>query len=901
MASNHRYFNSPTNSFRVLCLTNQHSSAVKDLQGLFNSSDSIKIHILNDLQSLKSLLAKERWDAILSEFKGSDWNIFAILDLVNIASPNMPVISIGSNVSGEEVSSFMQHSSAHQYIESQNIDKIRDCLSAFQKDSRPEGQSTQTLFNTIGIVSNAPNEQIVEANDVFLEMLGYTRADLSAGRLNWQSLTPPSYRHWDEEALQQLLKYGKAVPVEKSLIDRNGQEVPVLVGTAFLDTTQNTGLSFVLELPCKETRNLSQEKQILFLQAMDACIIGAFRWHLNGQIVETNQTFLNMLGFTREDISKEPLNWKDLTPPEYKPRDEEAVRLLQEHGEAGAFEKQYYRKDGSRVDILIGRLYCEPDTVERGMAFVLDISRYKSNERALEEIQSNLLNAQRIANLGSWDCNLITMDYYYSEEFYRIVGAPNGTSFNTKESYLPYVHPEDYTYWVETLKAALKEQDKYTMEYRILRSDGEVRYVFAHGEIERNDLNEPIRTSGILQDITDRRKTEEALMLLSSQQEALFNNISDLLWMKDTELRFIDMNEPGLNFLSRKKEEVLGKKFSDFIPQKQAERHHESDLIVLQTRKSVLLEDCFAINGESVWLEVIKSPIINSQGEAIGLTGTARDITKRKQDEEAMLKSNELLEKKVTERTLELETAYLTLKETEQLRATFVSALTHDLRTPLIAQKRLTELLLEQCKEDSGQLAFLSKGLMQNNENLLDMVNKLLETYQYAEGKIMLQSEFFDLFLLVEECYDTLREVAKTKEIQLVNKLTPQLMALNADRSLMKRVLINLLGNALENISHGCTVEIRASISKDTVQVEVSDNGPGIETEFLPHMFDRYSTRSRRRQKLGSGLGLFICKTIVELHQGNISISSGTGQGATFVIRLPRPVEQKQSKKSLKE
>jgi signal transduction histidine kinase len=102
------------------------------------------------------------------------------------------------------------------------------------------------------------------------------------------------------------------------------------------------------------------------------------------------------------------------------------------------------------------------------------------------------------------------------------------------------------------------------------------------------------------------------------------------------------------------------------------------------------------------------------------------------------------------------------------------------------------------------------------------------------------------------------------------------------------RVFINLLGNAIENIPEGSIVKVQAKEMETVVHIEVEDDGLGIEPEFLPYMFDRYSPRSRRRQKLGSGLGLFICKTIVELHGGTIDVASEVGKGAVFSLQMLR-------------
>lgn len=807
------------------------------------------------------------------------------LSTVKALYPNSILVVLGEQVSGPQVATWFK-AGIQDYIEKDELRTLPERLQSLMFAS-----TKLSLFEMLGMVSCSANGLILEANDVFLDMLGYSQDELRAGLLNWRHLTPPEFHEADHESLQQLLKYGKAAPREKMFIHKQGHRVSVLLNTAFLDVSKQAGLSFVLELPREGEQDtvLNQQKRHCFYQALDVSVVGVIRWHLDGRVLETNQTFLNIVGYNWDDFAKGYVNWRAITPKEFESVDTHAVQNLLAVGKASCFEKQYIRKDGSRIDVLVGNLHLESETCDTGIAYIFDISQIKIRERAVEEIRASLLHSQRIGNVGSWEFEFPNTDIYFSDEFYRIHGLQEGFLFNGMENYLVHVHPEDREMLSTSLLQAVESRKPYRTEYRIVRPDGEIRNITSQGEITYSEDGKPFRMTGMIHDVTERYESEGALKTLMSQQESLINNIPDMVWMKDASLRFIAVNQKGENLMGLTKEEVIGRTYDDFLCPERAEEYHTSDRYVLTTGKSFTMEDFVQLpDGRSLWLESIKSPIVDADGAIIGITGIARDITKRKEYEDAMLESNELLEKKVTERTAALEQANRNLKETERLRSTFVSSLTHDLRTPLIAQKRLIELLWDQCKEESGKVGFLTKGLIQNNENLLDMVNKLLETYQYAEGKILLKMEQFDLYPLVEECYGLLREVAISKDIQLVTPLSALQVYVYADLMLIKRVLMNLIGNALENIPSGCKVEILAHVLNDEIQIDVSDDGIGIEPEFVPYMFDRYSPRSRRRQKLGSGLGLFICKTIVELHKGTITFASEPGKGVTFSIRLPR-------------
>ncbi|MBY0404907.1 MAG: HAMP domain-containing histidine kinase [Cyanobacteria bacterium] len=240
------------------------------------------------------------------------------------------------------------------------------------------------------------------------------------------------------------------------------------------------------------------------------------------------------------------------------------------------------------------------------------------------------------------------------------------------------------------------------------------------------------------------------------------------------------------------------------------------------------------------------------------------------------------------------------LEEKEQLKKTFIATLTHDLRTPLIAQKRVIEYFSQEFAppnfatfgtQEESKAQILIAGLNKSNDSLLNMVNQLLETYQYDDGKIQLQLEEFLLSDLITECLEELSPLVLEKRIMISNQVPQEAPWVFGDYSKLKRVITNLVGNALENIAPQNTITLSShplsTNPKGPFEIWVQDNGPGIEHDLLPHIFERYSSGQGRRQKLGSGLGLFICRMIIELHGGTIGVKVSNSEGTTFVIHLP--------------
>lgn len=238
------------------------------------------------------------------------------------------------------------------------------------------------------------------------------------------------------------------------------------------------------------------------------------------------------------------------------------------------------------------------------------------------------------------------------------------------------------------------------------------------------------------------------------------------------------------------------------------------------------------------------------------------------------------------------------LQEKEELRRNFIANLTHDFRTPLIAQERALELLMEEFNQsDLKDLETLSNGLMQNNKHLLKMVNQLLEMYKYEAGQIQIHREPVDLPHLIQQCLDQIEPLARKQNITLEAQLAPALAMQPLDKDALKRVLVNLLGNAVENIPKGSRIVVEASPLPSNsenspndggVEIQVRDNGQGIPSEVLHRIFDRYYSGSDKRRKIGSGLGLYISKLLIEAHEGTLSVESEVGAYTTFRIQLPR-------------
>ena len=232
-------------------------------------------------------------------------------------------------------------------------------------------------------------------------------------------------------------------------------------------------------------------------------------------------------------------------------------------------------------------------------------------------------------------------------------------------------------------------------------------------------------------------------------------------------------------------------------------------------------------------------------------------------------------------------------KDTERLRDDFIATLTHDLRTPLLAAIQTLKFFLDgSLGELSDKQNVLLSTMLQSNEDLLGLVNALLEVYKFDSGKLSLCKTDFNIKDLVNQSYDELKPLAENKELEFVlNCEIEDNVQICADKSEIKRVMINLCGNAVNYTNKKGKIEIFARVQEGDFIFSVNDNGNGIPKEDIPHLFMRFSQGTTKKRSTGTGLGLYLSRQIVEAHGGKIWVESKLSKGSEFSFLLPNVVK----------
>lgn len=259
-----------------------------------------------------------------------------------------------------------------------------------------------------------------------------------------------------------------------------------------------------------------RQSEARFRRLVESNIIGVLFPDLNGNVLDANDAFLNMIGYSREDLQAEQINWKTLTPPGYEPIDRQKIAELRTQRKCAPFEKEYLHKDGRRVPILVGAAMLEGSQQET-IAFVLDLTERKQAELSLRESEARFRNLADTAPVLIWMSGLDQGYFYFNKPWLDFTGRSLAQEFG--DGWIEGVHPDDVQFCTETYRTAFDARKPFKMEYRLRRFDGEYRWLIDIGVPRFTIDGEFLGYIGTGVDITDRKQAESAIQQLNETLE----------------------------------------------------------------------------------------------------------------------------------------------------------------------------------------------------------------------------------------------------------------------------------------------------------------------------------------------------------------------------------------------
>ncbi|KKM90928.1 hypothetical protein LCGC14_1233670 [marine sediment metagenome] len=381
-------------------------------------------------------------------------------------------------------------------------------------------------------------------------------------------------------------------------------------------------------------------------------------------------------------------------------------------------------------------------------------------------------------------------------------------------------------------------------------------------------------TYGFVRDITEKTRAEQKLKESEEKYSNLFQHSNDGIIIHDLDGSIIDVNQKVLEQFGYTKSEILSLK----IPQlHQIEEIEVSKNAFEEIAKKgfVRFEINFNKKNGEIFPAEVSSSLFNI-GNNKFVQGIVREITERK-------KAEFLIKEEIQK-----------LKELDQIRKDLISRVSHELKTPLVSIFGASELLLELFKDEmKAELIELIKMIENGSRRLNYLVNNLLDVTRIEYNKLQLEKETTDISNIIRDCVQEMMYLTKRRKLTIALEL-PEELYLEVDKIRIEQVILNLLSNAIKSTPPNGNIKINLNKKQNWAEISVSDTGIGLTKKEMQIIFSRFGKIERYGDGLeyidiqGSGLGLYISKEIVGLHEGNIRAESeGRHKGSSFILKLP--------------
>ncbi len=418
-----------------------------------------------------------------------------------------------------------------------------------------------------------------------------------------------------------------------------------------------------------------------------------------------------------------------------------------------------------------------------------------------------------------------------------------------------------------------KQGQKGMYEIEVHRPDGTNRWIIITATPQHDMKGNFTGTSGIFRDITQRKMAENKLEESEKRLSEIVDLTNDWIWEIDAAWRYTYVSPRVQHILGYLPEEMTGKTPFDFmIPEDIISTKENLRSFVHQLKPLTAIENrAKHKDGRVVYLETSGIPVLDDKGTYLGYRGADRDITLRKLYEKELIVSKEKAE------------------ESDRLKSSILANMSHELRTPLNGILGFAEILKEELRDTEYES--MAENIRGSGKRLMTTLNSIITLSQLEAGKVSLSMKEVDLRESVESVIKSMEPIALEKKIRID---TDRMFSgfIHTDDHLLKQLIRQILDNAIKFTDHGgVNVEYRqvSESGEMWVVIKITDTGIGIEKDYYDLIFQEFRQVSEGfgRRYQGSGIGLTICKKVIDLLGGQITLESNPGKGSSFSIWLP--------------
>ena len=708
----------------------------------------------------------------------------------------------------------------------------------------------------------------VMLSDELCRIFGVQPADIPEWHQRWLNLIHPEDRSRVAEAAANAIRGGPRYDVEYRVIRSDGAVRMVHSrGDVTWDETGKPLRQFGVLQDITELRLAEQElraSEARFRTFVDHATDAFFLLDDRLKVVDVNRQACNSLGYSREELV-------GLYPRDFDVGlDEASIERLRQRiaaGEILTFETRHRRKDDVSFPVEISATQFEPGG--RLLCLVRDITERKRAEDALKASEERFRTLVQFSFDVYWESD--AQHRFIRQEFAEgLIDAPApGSEIGKTRWEVPYLEPDEEAWRKhrETLDAHLPFRD---FELARPTPDGEKRYVSVSGMPMFDHKGDFVGYRGVGRHITERKRAELAIRESEQRFRTLFEKANDAIFLENERDEIIEVNERACALLGYSREELLKMKVSDLqapemrdhagsAMRRELERHGGDTFESVDLHRS----------GRRVVVEVTNTPIFD-HGEKLVLS-LVRDITERKRTAEALQQMQEQLAHANRVATM------------GQLTA----SIAHEIAQPIGAVYNRANAALNFLNRDPPDLEEVREAVSRIGD-AADRAREIIGGIRDQVKKAPPRKDMFDLNAAIEEVLLLASNTITKDAIVVKSDFAKDLPPIHGDRVQLQQVALNLILNALEAMrsvdGHSRELRIRSEARHaGDVLVTICDTGPGIAPENLERVFEPFFTT----KSSGVGIGLSICRSIVEAHGGSLRAGANQPRGAMFQFTLP--------------
>ena len=590
---------------------------------------------------------------------------------------------------------------------------------------------------------------------------------------------------------------------------------------------------------------------------------------LEGNLLYHNRAARLLVGFAEHDDLSH-LKISDMHP-------ERINKFMREHAISEIHENGFWKgesallhRDGHEISVS-QTITLYRDALGKPVCFttiIQDITERKRADDALKNSEELLQLGWRGVGFGIWDWNVATNQVNFSDRSKALLGFNPDEMQDHFDEWASRLHPDDIENTFAALDSHIKNKTPYIVEYRLKHKSGEWRWYHATGQAIWDDAGHATRMVGSLADITERKHAQDALRTANDFNKLILGSIPDFVFVKDAQFRIIEANRAFLEIYPETiRDSIIGTTTVENFTPDDAANFLKFDQQAFDEGMSEAVEVITLPNKGLRHIFTKKVRFENADGEPF-ILGIARDISELKQAEES---SNRLLEK-------------LTQSNTDLERFAYVAS--HDMQEPLRMIANFSGLIVEEydAKLDDTGREYIAL-VRDSSARMQEMIEDLLE---YARVKND-EARFVDVNAPLElnHVLMNLSSVITERKAAITHDTLPNF---TGNPVQFMRLLQNLIGNSLKYQASNSIPKIHVAVKDegDHWCFSVTDNGIGINEEFVNQVFEPFKRLHSWDEIKGSGIGLAVCKQIVERHGGKIWATSKVGHGSVFHFTIAK-------------